>query len=154
MEVTIIFVSLLLVSVCLVSSTSVQKRIVGGNLVANVPLLARVNAYRDDESYAFGGGCFISDRVILTQANLVKGYRNWRVIYGSNSLASSVEDDISCSSFHQDFNWLTFENDIALLRTTQSTETRKQFSGTCLFTLTRIVTYIKEDLLVHSTPVI
>ncbi|XP_037025240.1 trypsin, alkaline A-like [Bradysia coprophila] len=63
----------------------------------------------------FGGGSIVSDRHIITGANLVLGATSVRVGYGSTSLTSLTA--ITTTSFvaHAAFNRTTMENDIAIV---------------------------------------
>lgn len=107
-----VFVLALLIGLNLVQCT--PARIVDGQDTDYTPFVAVVYGY---QAYyrSTGGGSFISQRHVLTAANLIYGFDTFAVGYGDLKLGRQFSLGASPVLYRQ-YDPNTFENDIAILK--------------------------------------
>ncbi|CAH1375484.1 brachyurin-like isoform X1 [Tenebrio molitor] len=93
-------------------------RIIAGNAAEEDQFKWQVGIYiYNEDSEFFCGGALIDTKWILTGARCVDGATSFTLRFGSNSLVSGgITREANYSVVHPDYNSLTLENDVGLVR--------------------------------------
>jgi secreted trypsin-like serine protease len=121
-----IFFSIFLLVVVLICSarstqSTVTNRIVGGNaaFAGQFPYSAAIYKSTTDATF-FCGGCLLNNEWIVTAGQCVDGALLFTIRLGTNNLNSNDPNALRLATdyyvLHPDFNTLTLENDVGLIK--------------------------------------
>lgn len=97
-------------------ATTSEKRIINGSQVTEPSEYAVEVVSRYLTQYqTWGGGTLIAKNVVLTQAQLIAGFTETTVRFGSVTWGDLFAVEVAQGVSHPEFDPLTHENDIGLL---------------------------------------
>lgn len=108
------------------SAASISQRIFNGvNSTVASEYVIDITARFLDQLTTYGVGTLISPTVVLTDAQVVMGYNDFTLRFGSNDRGTSHSVEVAEAIWHPSYDLRTQIHDIGLIRLTRSRELNK-----------------------------
>lgn len=109
------------------ASIPTQRIVNGGDATEASEYSVEVTSIFMDQLVAWGGGTLISSKIVVTSGLMVVGYQEFIVRFGALLWANTLYVQVEETIVHPNYNLRNQLHDIALMRLTDSVDTREYF---------------------------